>query len=194
MVGMEDPIISTSSAKGKDMTPPDASAEATSPHPALDYVIPNAEEHQTLLKKMRKSCGWDAGMVPTWFVQQDEGTRVMAIFYLPGTKTAVGMGGIELVDFELKDKDVADVESRRGCIVSLFLHKQYRGQGYLGTIIACCEEMARSKGLEVLTLYGLEKAQGYEKFGYKTFKMEERVYSGVNRWMTRFLEKSLVRP
>ncbi|KAF9283505.1 hypothetical protein BGZ68_005325 [Mortierella alpina] len=181
MVDIDDPIGNT---RSKDMTPPHARGEAASPHPPLDYVVPNAEEHQPLLKKMRKACGWDAGM--------DEGNRVMAIFYLPGTKTAIGMGGIELMDFELNDKDVADVESKRGCIVSLFLYKQYRGQGYLGTIIECCEEIARSKGLNVLTVYGLEKAQGYEKFGYKTFKMEERVYSGVNRWMTRFLEKSLV--
>ncbi|KAG0207560.1 hypothetical protein BGX28_001223 [Mortierella sp. GBA30] len=130
--------------------------------------------------------------VPTWFKQQEEGTRTMVVFYLPGTKTAVGMGGIEFVDFEHQDKDVADVESKRGCVVSLFLYKQYRGQGYLGKILECCEEIARDKGLEVMTIYGLEKAGGYEKFGYKTFKMEERVYSNIHHWMTRFLEKSLV--
>ncbi|KAF9194993.1 hypothetical protein BGZ51_005957 [Haplosporangium sp. Z 767] len=102
------------------------------------------------------------------------------------------MGGIEFQDFEHNDKDVADMESKRGCVVSLFLYKQYRGQGYLGTILKCCEEMGRSKDLKVMTIYGLQKAGGYEKFGYRTFKMEERGYGGDNRWMTRFLEKSLI--
>ncbi|KAG0267093.1 hypothetical protein BG011_009165 [Mortierella polycephala] len=170
----------------------DSSQTPASSHPALDYVISNAEEHQKLVVHMRKACGWDKGMVPTWFIQQDEGTRIMAVFYLPGTKTAVGMGGIEFQDFEHSDKDVADIESKRGCVVSLFLYKQYRGQGYLGTVLKCCEEMGRSKGLEVMTIYGLEKAGGYERFGYRTFKMEERSYGGDNRWMTRFLEKPLI--
>ncbi|KAG0271933.1 hypothetical protein BGZ96_005560, partial [Linnemannia gamsii] len=144
--------------------------EATS-LPDLEYVVPNAEEHQKLLVAMRKACGWDAGMVPTWFKQQAEGTRFMSIFYLPNTTTPIGMGGVELQDFDQNDKDVADMDSKRGCVVSLFLYKQYRGKGYLGKILAICEEIAKERGVEVLTLYGLEKAGGYEKFGYKTFKM-----------------------
>ncbi|KAG0313942.1 hypothetical protein BG000_005708, partial [Podila horticola] len=130
------------------------------PHPALDYVIPNEEEHKPLLLAMRKACGWDSWSVPTWFVQQAEGTRVMAIFYLPGTKTPVGMGGVELEDFSNHDKDVADPETKRGCVVSLFVYKQYRGKGYLGRILHICEEIARNKGLAVLTIYGLEKGGG----------------------------------
>ncbi|KAG0093873.1 hypothetical protein BGZ93_006081 [Podila epicladia] len=160
-------------------------------YPALDYVIPNEEEHKTLLLAMRKACGWDSWFVPSWFVQQAEGTRVMAIFYLPGTKTPVGMGGIELEDFTHHDKDVADLDTKRGCIVSLFVYKQYRGKGYLGQILHICEEIARNKGLAVLTIYGLAKAGGYEKFGYQTFKVENRNYGGDNDWETRFLLKKL---
>ncbi|KAG0351107.1 hypothetical protein BG005_009405 [Podila minutissima] len=160
-------------------------------YPALDYVIPNEEEHKTLLLAMRKACGWDSWSVPTWFVQQAEGTRVMAIFYLPGTKTPVGMGGIELEDFAHHDKDVADLDTKRGCVVSLFVYKQYRGKGYLGQILHICEEIARNKGLAVLTIYGLAKAGGYEKFGYRTFKVEKRNYGGENNWETRFLLKDL---
>ncbi|KAF8979010.1 hypothetical protein BGZ46_005916 [Entomortierella lignicola] len=160
-------------------------------YPPLDYVVPNAQDHQKLLVAMRKACGWDAGNVPRWFVQQDEGTRFMAIFYLPGTDTPVGMGGVELKDFDHQDKDVADIETKRGCVVSLFLYKMYRGKGYLGRMLEICEEIGRSKGLKTLTLYGMEKAGGYEKFGYKTFKIENRNYGGNNNWETRFLEKSI---
>lgn len=32
-------------------------------YPALDYVIPNEEEHKTLLLAMRKACGWDSWSV-----------------------------------------------------------------------------------------------------------------------------------
>ncbi|KAF9126407.1 hypothetical protein BG015_004702 [Linnemannia schmuckeri] len=163
----------------------------TAPLPDLDYVVPNREEHQKLLVAMRKACGWDAGMVPTWFIQQAEGTRFMAIFYLPGTTTPIGMGGVELQDFDQADKDVADMDSKRGCIVSLFLYKQYRGKGYLGKILSICEDIAREKGLRVLTIYGLAKAGGYEKFGYRTFKMAMRNYGGENNWETRYLEKIL---
>ena len=81
----------------------------------------------------------------------------MAVFYLPGTNTPVGMGGIELEDFAHHDKDVADLETKRGCVVSLFVYKQYRGQGYLGQILHICEEIARNKGLAVLTIYGLDR-------------------------------------
>ncbi|KAI7820668.1 hypothetical protein BC939DRAFT_478781 [Gamsiella multidivaricata] len=167
------------------------SKEPILPHPALDYVIPNAEEHQTLLKAMRKACGWDVANVPKWFVQQAEGTRVMCIFYVPGTNTAVGMGGVEMKDFDRQDKDVADLETKRGCVVSLFLYKNYRGKGYLGRMLEVLEDIARQKELETLTIYGLSKAGGYEKFGYKTFKIEPRNYGGENNWETRFLAKSL---
>lgn len=115
----------------------------------------------------------------------------MSIFYLPGTATPIGMGGVELKDFDRADKDVADIDSKRGCIVSLFLYKQYRGKGYLGKILSICEEIAREKGLKVLTIYGLAKAGGYEKFGYKTFKVAVRNYGGENNWETRYLEKVL---
>ncbi|KAF9405063.1 hypothetical protein BGZ94_003781, partial [Podila epigama] len=103
----------------------------------------------------------------------------MGIFYLPGTSTAVGMGGIELKDFAHEDKDVADIETKRGCVVSLFVYKKYRGKGYLGRILSICEQMARDKGLKVLTIYGLSKAGGYEKFGYQTFKVEKRNYGDL---------------
>ncbi|KAI1319831.1 hypothetical protein EDD11_002825 [Mortierella claussenii] len=169
----------------------DSSKESVSPHPALDYVIPNADEHRDLLRAMRKACGWDVANVPKWFIQQEEGTRIMAVFYLPGTKTPVGMGGVELVDFDHRDKDVADQGTKRGCIVSLFLYKQFRGKGYLRRVLEICEELGRIKGLEVLTIYGLAKAGGYEKFGYKTFKIENRNYGGDNNWETRFLQKEL---
>ncbi|KAF9895709.1 hypothetical protein BX616_009002, partial [Lobosporangium transversale] len=122
----------------------------------------------------------------------NEGTRIMAIFYLPETKTPVGMGGIELKDFEFGDKDVADPENLRGCIVSLFLYKKFRRQGYLGRMIQICEELGRQRGLKALTLYGLSKAQGFEKFGYKTFKIEPRNYGGDTFRETRFLLKEIV--
>ncbi|KAG9065943.1 hypothetical protein KI688_002240 [Linnemannia hyalina] len=173
---------------------PDTPAVADSsenPLPDLDYVVPNPEEHLKLLVAMRKACGWEAGMVPTWFIQQADGTRVMSIFYLPGTTTPIGMGAVELQDFDQADKDVADIDSKRGCVVSLFLYKQYRGKGYLGKILSICEEIARGKGLKVLTIYGLAKAGGYEKFGYKTFKMAVRNYGGENNWETRYLEMVL---
>ena len=60
-------------------------------------------------------------LVPIELVQQVGGTRVMAIFYLPGTNTGVGVGGIVVVDFDLEDTDVAVGESKRGCVVSLFI-------------------------------------------------------------------------
>ncbi|KAF9931118.1 hypothetical protein FBU30_010738 [Linnemannia zychae] len=159
--------------------------------PELDYLVPNPEEHQKLIVTMRKKCGWDAGKVPIWFQQQAEGIRFMSVFYLPGTTTPIGMGGVELEDFDGQDKDVADIENGRGCVVSLFLYKQYRGKGYLGRMLATCEEIARTKGLKVLTIYGLSKAGGYEKFGYRTFKIAARNYGGDNNWETRYLEKIL---
>ncbi|KAK3842173.1 MAG: hypothetical protein J3R72DRAFT_443868 [Linnemannia gamsii] len=160
--------------------------------PELDYIVPNPEEHQKLLVAMRKACGWDAGMVPTWFKQQADGHRYMAVFYLPNTTTPIGMGGVELQDFDRQDKDVADLETGRGCIVSLFLYKQYRGKGYLGKILSICEEIAREQGkLKVLTIYGLSKAGGYKKFGYTTFKVGIRNYGGANDWETQYLEKVL---
>ncbi|KAG0358766.1 hypothetical protein BGX24_005915 [Mortierella sp. AD032] len=131
-------------------------------------------------------------IVPTWFKQQAEGHRFMAVFYLPNTTTPVGMGGVELQDFDRQDKDVADLETGRGCIVSLFLYKQYRGKGYLGKILSICEEIAREQGkLKVLTIYGLSKAGGYKKFGYTTFKVGIRNYGGANDWETQYLEKVL---
>ncbi|KAF9430162.1 hypothetical protein BGZ76_000947 [Entomortierella beljakovae] len=160
-------------------------------YPPLDYKVPNAQEHQALVVAMRKACGWDAGNVPMWFVQQAEGTRFMMIFYLPGTDTPVGMGGVELMDFNHHDKDVADIDSKRGCIVSLFLYKQFRKKSYLGRMLQVCEEIGRDNGLETLTLYGLSLAWKYEKFGYKTFKVEKRNYGGDQNWETRFLQKSL---
>ncbi|KAF9362455.1 hypothetical protein BGX34_006160 [Mortierella sp. NVP85] len=167
------------------------SQELVSSYPPLDYVIPNAEDHQELMVKMRKACGWDKGLVPLWFEQQKEGSRVMALFYLPDTTTAVGMGGVEMQDFEHGDKDVADPLTKRGCVVSLFLYKKYRGKSYLGRMLEICEEIARQKELKTLTIYGLSKARGYEKFGYQTFKMEDREYSGNNIKNTRFLQKTL---
>ncbi|KAF9581604.1 hypothetical protein BGW38_001326 [Lunasporangiospora selenospora] len=141
---------------------------------------------------MRKACGWDAGMVPTWFVQQKEKTRIMAIFYLPGSTTPVGMGGIELVDFTNGDKSIADIDEKRGCVVSLFLYKKFRGRGYLPTLLSVCEELAHNMGLEELTIFGMSKAHGYEKFGFHSFKVETRNYGGSNNWETRFLKKSLL--
>lgn len=115
----------------------------------------------------------------------------MSVFFLPGTTTPVGMGGVEYQDFEHQDKDVADPETQRGCVVSLFIYKEYRGRGYLGKILEILEEMARQKGLKTLTLYGLSKALGYEKFGYKSFKVTDRNYGGNNNWNTTFLAKAL---
>ncbi|KAI8602182.1 hypothetical protein EDD21DRAFT_372591 [Dissophora ornata] len=184
-------IVVKATTETKDLNAMDSITEPVSPHPPLDYVIPNAEEHGALLKAMRKACGWDTAKVPTWFIQQEEGTRIMAIFYLPGTNTAVGMGGVEFLDFDHGDKDVADKETKRGCVVSLFLYKKFRGQGYLGRILDVCEELGRKSGLETLTLYGLSKAAGYEKFGYKTFKVEKRNYGGDQNLDTRFLQKSI---
>ncbi|KAG0238191.1 hypothetical protein B0O80DRAFT_47331 [Mortierella sp. GBAus27b] len=170
----------------------DSSQEpVTSSYPPLDYVIPNAQDHQALVVAMRKACGWDKGMVPTWFKEQDKGIRVMAIFYLPGTTTAVGMGGVEMHDTTGGDKSVADPLTKRGCVVSLFVYKKYRGKGYLGRILEVLEEVARQQGLKTLTVYGLSKAGGYEKFGFKTYKMEQRGYGGDVKMDTRFLEKTL---
>src|SRR5690242_19500030 len=115
----------------------------------------------------------------------------MSIFYLPGTATHIGMFVVELKDFAQYDKDVADIDSKLGCIVTIFHYKQYRGKGYLGKILSICEEIAREKGLKVLTIYGLAKAGGYEKFGYKTFKVAVKNYGGENNWETRYLEKVL---
>ncbi|GJJ76700.1 hypothetical protein EMPS_09059 [Entomortierella parvispora] len=175
-----------------DLNAVDSIKEPVSPHPDLDYITPNVEEHKKLLVTMRKACGWDAGSVPKWFVQQDEGQRFMSIFFLPGTTTPVGMGGFECQDFDHQDKDVADPETHRGCVVSLFIYKQYRGRGYLGKILEIVEEMARQKGLKTMTLYGLDKALGYEKFGYKVFKVEDRSYGRDHGfYKTTFLEKPL---
>ncbi|KAF9969520.1 hypothetical protein BGZ65_011861 [Modicella reniformis] len=101
------------------------------------------------------------------------------------------MGGIEMQDFDHDDKDVADAATKRGCVVSLFLYKKYRRKGYLGIMLETCEEIARQKGLETVTIYGLSKAGGFEKFGYKTFKIEKRNYGGNVYRETRFLEKAL---
>ncbi|KAG0316306.1 hypothetical protein BGZ99_006956 [Dissophora globulifera] len=169
-----------------------SSQETVTSYPLLDYVVPNVDEHQDLLRAMRKACGWGLADVPQWFVQQSEGTRIMVVFYQHGTKTPAGMGAVELIDFDHGDKDVADLDSKRGSIVSLFLYKKFRGKGYLGRILLILEEIAREeKGLEIVTLYGLSLAGGYEKFGYKTFKMQKRNYGGNNNWDTRYLQKSL---
>lgn len=136
-------------------------------------------------------CSNNSPQVPTWFKQQEEGTRIMAIFYLPGTTTAVGMGGVEMEDFDQGDKDVADQLTKRGCVVSLFVYKKYRGKGYLGRILETIEGIARQKGLTTLTLYGLSKSGGFEKFGYETFKIEKRNYGGDTFRETRFLQKTL---
>ncbi|KAG0045862.1 hypothetical protein BGZ83_008926, partial [Gryganskiella cystojenkinii] len=178
----------------QDLNAVDSIKEPVSPHPDLDYVIPNVDDHKKLLLAMRKACGWDSWSVPKWFVQQDEGKRFMTVFYLPGTTTPVGMGGIEYEDFEHQDKDVADPETKRGCVVSLFIYKQYRGQGYLGKILEILEEMSREKGLVTLTLYGLEKAPGYQKFGYKILKVADRNYGGDNNWKTTAYDYSTELP
>ncbi|KAG0244431.1 hypothetical protein BGW41_007723 [Actinomortierella wolfii] len=159
--------------------------------PALDHIVPNVDEHKALLRHMRKKCGWDASQVPLWFEQQAEGKRFMVIFYLPNTQTPVGMGGVELEDFAEHDKQVADLEEKRGCVVSLFLYKEYRGQGYLGRMLMVCEEIAKANGLKELTIYGLSKAGGYAKFGYEVFKVEDRNYGRHGFMKTTFLKKKL---
>ncbi|KAF9977618.1 hypothetical protein BGZ73_005472 [Actinomortierella ambigua] len=159
--------------------------------PKLDYFVPNDVDHKALIRHMRKKCGWDASQVPLWFEQQAEGGRFMVVFCLPGSSTPVGMGGVELEDFAGNDKQLADPGEKRGCIVSLFLYKDYRGRGYLGPMLQICEEIGKAKGLEELTIYGLSKAGGYTRFGYEVFKVEDRDYGRSGILKTTFLKKRL---
>ncbi|KAF9163318.1 hypothetical protein DFQ26_002711 [Actinomortierella ambigua] len=177
--------------ESSELKPREAPAVTESSLPNLDYFVPNVDDHKALIRHMRKKCGWDATKVPLWFEQQIEGRRFMVVFCLPGSQTPIGMGGVELEDFAQQDKQVADPEEKRGCVVSLFLYRDHRGQGYLGRMLRICEEIGRAKGLKELTLYGLSKAGGYVRFGYEVFKVEDRHYGRDGVMKTTFLKKRL---